>query len=316
MVEDCVPAPAELERARARIADVAVRTPVLRWDESTWVKPEMLQPTGSFKVRGATNAVARLVESERPDGVVTLSAGNHGQGLALAAREAGIPAIVVMPHDSSPMKLAATLALGATVVSDGVTLENREMVLAEVADRTGFAVVHPFDDWDVIAGQATLALELLDESIDWAAVVVPIGGGGLIAGTALAVASRRPGVLVIGVEPSVADDARQSFVTGSLTTMPSGPTIADGARVACIGQRPFEVIVERGLVHDVVTVTDSEIARGVSDIARRSRLVAEPTAALAVAALPQLRAGGVRGPIAAVLTGGNVGLDQLAALLV
>jgi threonine dehydratase len=296
---------ADVVAAARRIRPHVVDTPLLAYDDNSFVKAEMLQPTGSFKVRGAYNAALLAASQRQPPGVISLSAGNHAQALALAAQTIGIPATLVIPHDASASKIEGTRRLGATVVTDGVTLDNREQVTADLTAQTGYEFIHPFDNWDVIHGQGTLGLELLTARTDWGAIVVPIGGGGLAAGIALSVAHHRH-IKIIGVEPDTADDARQSLAAGRLVSFPSGVTIADGARVAAIGQRPFEVLVGAARLDCVITVSDDELRAAVARSFHRMRVVAEPTACLAMAALPHVRALGVCGPIALVATGGNV----------
>jgi threonine dehydratase len=303
---DAAPASAEVLAAADRIRSYVVETPLLPFDDDSYVKAEMLQPTGSFKVRGAFNAALRASSERRPPGVISLSAGNHAQALALAAKTIGIPATLVIPHDASPTKIEGTRRLGATVVTDGVTLDNREDITASLAASSGYEFIHPFDNWDVIHGQGTTGLELLAAGVDWGAIVVPVGGGGLAAGIALATQHHRPRIKIIGVEPETADDARQSLAAGSLVSSPSGVTIADGARVAAIGERPFEVLIRTGLLDAVVTVSDDELRAATVTSFQRLRVVAEPTACLALAALPHVRALGITGPLALIATGGNV----------
>jgi threonine dehydratase len=308
--------------AASRIVGHVRRTPALPADEvgaGTVVKPELLQPTGSFKVRGAFNAALRLRESS-PDvrGLLTVSSGNHGQAVALAARNLGLACTVVMPEGSNPVKVAAVRALGATVVSEGVTAANRELRVLEVREATGMALIHPFDDWDTIHGQGTIGRELLEDIPDLGMVVCPVGGGGLVSGCALAVKAARPEVLVVGVEPELAADAAASRRSGhhERLTAPS-PTIADGLRSMSIGERGFEVLVERGLVDDVVTVTEAEIEAAMVAAWTLLHLVVEPSGAVPLAAL---LAGRLPVPppgtrTALVLSGGNVDPVLAARLL-
>lgn len=283
------------------------------------LKAESLQVTGSFKARGAFNKALSLVEeaartrNREVRGLAAVSSGNHAQAVALAGRTLGLPVAVVMPEDSRPNKVAATRALGATVITDGVTVETREARLAQVLEETGYDRVHPFDDWDVIHGQGTAALELLEDHPDVTTVVVPVGGGGLISGTALALKGAQGaagrGIRVIGAEPAQADDAAQSLGTGTHVHHAAGPTLADGARVASIGERPFEVIVSHGLVDDIVTVPEDAIAAATVALAERARLVVEPTGALAVAAALAGLASG-----ALYVSGGNTDVRRLFEL--
>ena len=313
---------AAIEAAARRIAAHVQRTPVLSGAEiapTLVVKPELLQPTGSFKVRGAFNAVLSLRErSPQLSGVITVSSGNHGQALALAARTLGLACTVVMPEGSNPMKMAAVRALGATVVSEGVTGANREDRLLEMREHTGLALVHPFDAWDTIHGQGTVGLELAGDVADLGMVVCPVGGGGLIAGCALALKGMRAGVLVVGVEPEAAADAALSIRSRHRERLAAEPdTIADGLRSMSLGERGFEVIVEHRLVDAVVTVTDSQIEEAMVTAWTRLRLVVEPSAAVGLAALlaGRLPPAPMGTRTAIVLSGGNVEPGLAARLL-
>ncbi|MBV8194896.1 MAG: threonine/serine dehydratase [Candidatus Dormibacteraeota bacterium] len=302
---------AEIIAASQRIAGHVRRTPVLPTDidPAVRLKPENLQVTGSFKVRGAFNAVLSLLE-RRPDvtTVCSVSSGNHAQAVACAARTCGIGAVIVIPEGANPIKVAATRAWGAEVVSQGVTFDNREAFTAELAAARGLPIVHPFDDWDVIHGQASAGLELLEDAPELDAIVTPVGGGGLLSGIALAVRHLGREVKMIGVEPESADDAARSFATGQHQRLATTPaTMADGVKVLSIGDRNFDVLVRHHLADAIVTVSEDSIRSAVDEIWRRARLVVEPTAALPLAAY---RAG--RLPLTAnatvglVLTGGNV----------
>lgn len=296
-----------LERHRAsidasvrRIRGHVLRTPWRQFGDS-WLKLESLQRSGSFKVRGAVNALLAL--PELPTGVVATSSGNHAAAIATAARALGVRVTVLVPHDALASKVAAARALGAEVITDGVTFANRDGLAVDVATSRGWPFVHSSDDWDVIHGQATVAEEILAERPGVDTIVVPVGGGGLLSGTALAVKSRAPHVRVVGVEPELAADAAASLRTGRLHRL-RGPvdTFADGARVASLGERPFDVIVGRALVDDIVTVSEASIRAAWEVLAG---VPAEPTAALPVAALLD---GAVRGGpgTALVISGGNV----------
>jgi threonine dehydratase len=311
----------DVEAAAARVAGRVHRTPLLRsrlldaeLGCQVLAKAEHLQRTGSFKARGATSAVRALEEEVRARGVIAVSSGNHAQAVAMAAAEAGVPALIVMPAGSNPAKLAATRAYGAEVVSEGVTHERRDAVVLALAAERGLHLVHPYDDPDVIAGQGTAALELVEqvgEELD--AVVVPVGGGGLIAGTATAVKGRWPRTRVIGVEPAVAADAQRSLAEGRRVSLPSAPvTLADGVRALTPGERPFAVM--RRLVDEIVTVTEEELVAAVALLWSRTKQLVEPSGALPVAAL---LTGAVRARRAGViLSGGNVDATALAAHLV
>ncbi|HEU4396536.1 MAG TPA: threonine/serine dehydratase [Actinomycetota bacterium] len=308
---------AEVERAAGRIAGRVHRTPVLAsrlLDRElgcrVLLKAEHLQRAGAFKARGAFSALLALDPAERARGVLAVSSGNHGQAVALAAAETGARAVIVMPADSNPAKVAATRAYGAELLTEGVTADNRETVVLAQAAARGLHLVHPFDDHDVMAGQGTAALELLDDAgLDLDLVVVPVGGGGLIAGTAAAVKGRSPATRVVGVEPATAADARASLAAGRRIALPAAPaTIADAVRSRCVGERPFEVI--RRLVDEIVTVTDAELRDALALCWSRTKQLVEPTAALPLAALG---AGAVRGRrVGVVLSGGNVDAAALA----
>jgi threonine dehydratase len=313
---------AAIGAAALRIAGHVRHTPALPGDEIATrlvVKPEMLQPTGSFKVRGAFNACLCL-RSRSPDarGVITVSSGNHGQAVALAARDLGFACTVVMPEGSNPVKVAAVRALGATVVSEGVTGANREERARELQERTGLAMIHPFDAWDTIHGQGTLGLELLEDIADLGTLVCPVGGGGLISGCAIAIKSSHPDVRIIGAEPELAADATASMRSGRHERLAAAPaTIADGLRSMSIGDRGFEVIVSRRLVDQLVTVTEAEIEQAMLAIWTHLHLVVEPSGAVGVAALMAGRISptpaGRR--TAVVLSGGNVDPVLSARLL-
>jgi threo-3-hydroxy-L-aspartate ammonia-lyase len=309
----------EIEEAARRIAPYTRRTPLLTTDldGDLRLKPECFQVTGSFKTRGAFNAVLRLGEARpAPRGVVAVSSGNHAQAVALAARTVGLPAVILIPEGSNPAKVAATRALGAEVIQEGVTFANREERMREVMEARGLTLVHPFDDWDVIHGQGTAAREVLRGDPSVRLLVTPCGGGGLLSGTALAAKADDARRMVIAVEPERADDAARTFRTRQLQRLPASPdTIADGVRPIAVGARTFEVMVTRGLVDDVVTVTEEEIAEATRAAWLLLKLALEPTGALPLAAhlagkLP--RAGG---PTALVLSGGNADPGVVATLL-
>ena len=310
---------AEIEAASARIRPHVRWTPVLPTDLDARLvlKPECLQVTGSFKPRGAFNAVLRLRE-RKPDtrGVVAVSSGNHAQAVALAARTAGLPAVILIPADSNPAKIAATRALGAEVITEGVTGANREQLLAQTAADRGLNVIHPFDDWDFIHGQGTAAYELLHDRPDVRTIVAPIGGGGLIGGTALAAKARDSRIRVIGVEPELAADAAESLRTRQRQALPGPPpTIADGVRTLSLGQRSFEVLVEHGLLETVLTVSEQEIEAAVVVAWQRVKLALEPTGALPLAAYLAGKLDLSEAPVALVLSGGNFDPALVSRLL-
>jgi threonine dehydratase len=305
---------ADVEAARERIADAVVRTPVWRSDElddalgcAVFLKCEPLQRTGSFKLRGATNAIRTLPSGSR--GVVAVSSGNHAQAVAYAGRAAGLPVTVVMNADANPAKCAATRGYGATVVSDGVDPTNREEIARDLAEREGLALVHPFDDWNVIAGQGTATLELLEEVPGLDAVITPVGGGGLLSGAALACRLASPGTRAHGAEPAASPDAQRSLAAGRRVRLEHAPmTIADGARTVQIGERTFAVLSE--LCAGISLVDDDAARRALALVWRTTRLLIEPTSALPIAAIAAGAVPGVR--IGVVLSGGNVDAGALA----
>lgn len=310
--------PITLEHVRAaaaRIQGRVHRTPLLTnrsISESAGgevrLKCENLQRIGAFKIRGALNALMQIPEDRRAQGVVAFSSGNHAQGVALAARMLGMPASIVMPEKSVAAKVEATRAYGATVVQSGVTESTRGDVAREIAAKTGATIIPPFDHDDIIAGAGTVGLEIVEDWPEVDTIVVPLGGGGLLAGIAVAAGSLKPGVRIYGVEPAAGNDGQQSFRSGSIVTISPPDTIADGARTLAIGVRNFRIIRER--VTDIVTVDDSELLESLRFSIYRTKLLMEPTGCLAVAALLH---GKVRGAkVAAVVSGGNLDLSLLS----
>jgi threonine dehydratase len=308
---------AEVRKAADRIRPYVRRTPTLPTDldPDLRLKAECFQVTGSFKVRGAFNAVlSQMAREPRPTGVIAVSSGNHAQAVALAARTVGIPALILIPEDANPAKVASTRALGAEVIQEGITFANREQRMHEVMAERGFSLVHPFDDWDVIHGQGTAAEEMLEDEPGLISLATPVGGGGLLSGSAIAAKSRNPAIRVIGVEPAQADDAYQSWKAGSIRSLAAAPaTIADGVRTTAIGQRNFEVMFANGLVDEIVTVTEEEIAAAVRVAWTRLHLALEPTGALPIAAY--LAGKLPKGLTGLILSGGNANLEAVAKLL-
>ncbi|MFB9234954.1 threonine/serine dehydratase [Plantactinospora siamensis] len=305
----------DVRGAADSVAGRVVRTPLLPcgWDDRLWVKPESLQPVGSFKLRGATHAVARLDPSERDRGVVTHSSGNHGQALAWAAAAAGVPCTVVIPEGAPAVKVEAIRRLGAEVL---LVPPARRLAEAErVAAETGAALIPPYDDRRIIAGQGTVGLEIVADLPDVATVLVPVGGGGLASGVATAVKSLRPEAVVLGVEPELAADARESLTTGALARW--GPeltyrTAADGLRT---NLSDLTLAHLRDRLDGILTVTEEEIMAALARLVRRTRLVVEPSGAVATAAA-LFRAADLRpGPAVAVISGGNIDPAVLTAAL-
>jgi len=309
-----------VREARARIDGRVHRTPVLRsrtFDERAGrevvFKCENFQRGGAFKMRGATNKILSLSDEERRRGVVAFSSGNHAQATALASRDAGVSAKIVMPSDAPRSKLEATRGYGAEVVLYDRQRDDREALARRIAEREGRVVVPPFDDYFIIAGQGTCALELFEEEPDLDALLVPCGGGGLFAGASTAAKALRPGVLCFPVESELSDDTRQSFLRGERVTIPPPPTIADGMRTQTPGALTFPVV--QRYAEDVLTVSEDEIIETMRFLLFRMKILVEPTGAVAAAAalfnkLPaNVRRAGV------VLSGGNVDPDALAGLL-
>jgi threonine dehydratase len=306
---------ADIRAAATRLAPWIHRTPLLssrslseRLGVEVRLKCESLQRAGSFKIRGAMNALLQLTDEQRPRGVVAFSSGNHAQGVALGAKLLGIPATIVMPENSVASKVAATEAYGARVVQSGVTSATRDTVAREIADKTGGSVLPPFDDERIIAGAGTVGLEIVEEWPEVAAIVTPLGGGGLLSGTALAATSLRNDIDVYGVEPAAGNDGEQSFRSGSIVTIDPPNTIADGARTLAIGERNFAIIRER--VKDVVSVDDDVLLETLKWAMYRTKLVIEPTGALGIAALVSGKVK-ARGPVAIVVSGGNLDFSLL-----
>jgi threonine dehydratase len=310
----------DVRAAADRIAGVAVRTPLLPslWadpDRPLWLKPESLQATGAFKIRGALNAIGSLSADERRRGVIAHSSGNHAQAVAYAAKLAGVQATIVMPDTTPEIKQNLTRSHGAEVII--VPPDERDTYSAKLVDAHGFVSIPPYDDPRIIAGQGTVGLEILAELSDVDVVLVPVSGGGLSSGVALTVKALRPEAAVVLVEPELAGDAAESLRTGervTWTTAQTYRTMADGLRTTSVGVLPWEHL--RRYVDGVVTVTEDEIAEAVRVLARKARLVAEPSGAVATAGYlfhaDELPAGRCH---VAVVSGGNVDPAQYAALL-
>ena len=303
-----------IRAAAERLRGITIRTPLLAFgppEGRRFLKAESLQPIGAFKLRGAYVAVASLSPEELARGVITYSSGNHAQGVARAARLLGATAVVVMPSDAPDVKRERVAADGAEIVTVGTASDERQRVAEEIAARRGLAIIPPFDDDRIIAGQGTVGLEIAEDLPDLAVVLVPIGGGGLASGVATAIAALRPGVRVIGVEPELAADARESLERGEIVAWPAdlvSRTIADGTRTQALGARTFAHL--RAHLDSIVTVSEAEIAAGVRLAAERGRLVVEPSGALGIAAM-SFHAGELGldrddGSVVAVVSGGNV----------
>jgi threonine dehydratase len=280
----------QFAEARERLRGAVLHTPLVRLSSVTdavaYLKAESLQPIGSFKLRGAFNAVSQLSETQRQRGVITYSSGNHGQGVAYAARAFGVPAIIVMPSNAPEIKRQATTALGALIVDVGPASSERRERAEALASEHGYAIIPPYDDAVIIAGQGTSGLEILADCPEVDLVLAPVGGGGLLSGVAAAIRQQRPECRVIGVEPELAGDAAASLRQGKIvqfTAEQTTRTLADGLRTQSLGDLNFAHI--QRYVECVVTVTEQEIEQAMRHIAWDARLIAEPSGAVATAAL-------------------------------
>lgn len=310
----------EIECAAARIKPIARRTPVLHSDAldekcgaKVFLKCENLQRGGAFKIRGASNFVFQIPPDQRPKGVVTFSSGNHGQAVAIAAKSVGAPATIVMPEDAPRSKMEATRSHGPRIVTYNRLTEDRTAIGQRIAEESGATLVPPYDHPWTIAGQGTAALELLDDEPELDALVVPIGGGGLISGCAIAAHHRTSGLRVFGVEPEDANDTYLSMSAGRRTSISPPATIADGLRVPTPGEITFPIIQRH--VEDVILVTDEEIRRAILVLLETLKIVVEPSGAASAAAvlfhkLPKdVRRVGV------ILSGGNIDREMLSDIL-
>ncbi|HEX3915678.1 MAG TPA: threonine/serine dehydratase [Steroidobacteraceae bacterium] len=312
---------AQFAEARERLRSAVLHTPLVRLtfdtDAVAFLKPESLQPIGSFKLRGAYNAVAQLSEEQRQRGVITYSSGNHGQGVAYAARAFGIPAVVVMPRNAPEIKRQAIKALGAQIVDVGPASSERHARAEALAAEHGYAIIPPYDDPAIIAGQGTCGLEILADCPDVDLVLAPVGGGGLLSGVAAAIRQQRPECRIVGVEPELAGDAAASLRQGRIvqyTAEQTTRTLADGLRTQSLGTRNFAHIQQ--YVDRIVTVTEQEIEDAMRAIAFGARLIAEPSGAVATAALLYHRHELPTHRIAvAIISGGNAEPETLLRVL-
>jgi threonine dehydratase len=304
-----------IREAHARIREMIHRTPVMTSEvldelagSRLYFKCENLQKVGAFKARGATNAVFLLSDEEAARGVVTHSSGNHAAALARAATLRGIPAYIVMPNNAPQAKQAAVRRYGGDILLCEPTLAARESTARQVMERTGAALIHPYDDLRVMAGQGTTAIELLEDVPDLDMILCPVGGGGQLSGIAVAAKSLKPGVSVVGVEPAGADDAARSLRAGHIIPMLDPRTIADGLK-SSLGERPFAEITR--LVDDIVTVSEESIVQAMRQIWEVMKLIVEPSGAVAYAAIVEGRLSVPGARIGIVLSGGNLDLDRL-----
>jgi threonine dehydratase len=315
-----------IREAQARLAPHIRRTPVMTsrsFDEAVsdalsierrvFFKCENLQRTGSFKIRGAMNRILSLTEGERARGVAAFSSGNHAQAVALAAREARVRAVIVMPDDAPQAKVAATRAYGAEVLFYDRLREDREQVAGRVAEREGMVLVPPFDDYLIMAGQGTCALELFEDVPELDSILTPCSGGGLFAGVSTVAKAVNPNALCFPVEPETANDTQQSFRKGERVEIPPPATIADGLRVVAPGRLTFPILQK--MAADVLTVSDEEIAEALRFILFRLKLLVEPSGAAAAAAVLHGKLPQSARRIGVILSGGNVDAEMLTQLL-
>lgn len=310
----------DVAAAAARLDGHAHRTPVMTsrtiddaLGAQVFFKCENLQRMGAFKFRGAFNALSRFDATQRRNGVVAFSSGNHAQAIALSARMLGIPATIVMPQDAPVAKMAATRGYGGNVVTYDRYTEDREQIGRELAEKHGLTLVPPYDHADVIAGQGTAAKELFDEVGPLDAVFTPLGGGGLLSGTALATRALSPHAKLYGVEPEAGNDGQQSFRSGSIVHIDTPRTIADGAQTQHLGNLTFPIL--RRDVDDILTATDAELVDCMRFFATRMKIVVEPTGCLSFAAARRMKDKLQGKRVGIVISGGNVDLETFCALV-
>lgn len=310
----------DVDRAAGRLLGVAHRTPVLtsrtldeRAGANVFLKAENLQRMGAFKFRGAYNAISSLDPEARARGIATWSSGNHAQAVALSAQLHGVPAAILMPFDSPQLKLDATAGYGAEIVQYDRYGDQRDELGAQLADERGMTIIHPYENWDVMAGQGTTAQELLEDAGPLDAIVVPVGGGGLISGCATVAKAQPTPPRVIGVEPESGDDTKRSLEAGERIEIPFPRSIADGQLVSKPGEMTFAVISER--VDDVALVSDEEIVATMRFVFERMKVVIEPSGATALAAVMHGKVDIAGQRVGVVISGGNVGSEQFAALV-
>ena len=311
----------DIKAAANRLSGVANRTPLVtsrafdeRVNANAFFKCENLQRGGAFKFRGAYNTISQLSDDQRRHGVVSFSSGNHAQGVALAARLLGVPAVIVMPRDAPEVKLAATRGYGAEVVLYDRVEQKRDAIARRLAEERGLALVPPFDHPHIIAGQGTAALELLADVPDLDSLIAPIGGGGLISGCSIVAHALRPGMHVIGVEPETANDSYLSLQKGERVSTPQSHSIADGLLPTAPGEITFPIM--RQHLESILLVSDQEIAEAVRFLLLRTKLLVEPSGAAPVAALLSGKVSNVAGKrVGVILSGGNIDPHKLAGLL-
>ncbi|KXU94230.1 serine dehydratase [Caballeronia megalochromosomata] len=316
---DTLPSYADVEAAASRIAGVAHRTPVQTsrtlndmTGAEVFFKCENFQRMGAFKFRGAFNALSKFSPAQRKAGVVAFSSGNHAQGIALSAQILGIPATIVMPHDAPATKVAATKGYGATVVSFDRYTEDREAIGRRLAEEKGLTLIPPYDHPDILSGQGTAAKELFEEvgALDF--LFVPLGGGGLLSGTALSTRALAPQCVLYGVEPEAGNDGQQSFKRGEIVHIDTPKTIADGAQTQHLGNYTFGII--RRDVDDILTASDADLVDAMKFFASRMKMIVEPTGCLGLAAALKLKASVKGKRVGVIVSGGNVDLARFCSL--
>lgn len=315
MEQQSVPLFSDVKKAAERIRSYAHRTPVLTSEffnrksgARLYFKCENFQKVGAFKFRGAANAIFSLPENEMANGVTTHSSGNHAQAVSLAAKLRGIKAVIVMPENAPSVKIAAVKGYGAEIVFCKPTIEDREKTAAKVVSETGARFLHPYNDPNVIAGQGTSALELLEEVPDLDIIITPVGGGGLISGTAIAARHLSPSIRIIGTEPELADDAYRSFKSGKIEPVLRTDTIADGLRTS-LGELPFKIIKQH--VDQIETVSEESIIRNMKHVWERMKIIIEPSCSVPVAAVMDKKIDTEGKKVGIIITGGNVDLEKL-----
>ncbi len=304
--------------ARERLGTVIVKTKLIHSSvfsketgNQVYIKPENLQRTGSFKLRGAYNKIAKLTKEEKNRGVIASSAGNHAQGVALAAQKLGIKAVIVMPRHTPLIKVEATRQYGAEVILHGEVYDEAYQKALELQEKEGYVFIHPFNDVDVIEGQGTIALEVMEEIPDADIIMVPLGGGGLISGVAAAAKLKNPQIKIIGVEPEGAASAMKSLELGEVTELKEVSTIADGAAVKKIGDIDFDYI--KNYVDEIITVSDYELMESFLLLVEKHKIVAENAGILSVAGLKKLNVKGKK--IISILSGGNIDVLTISSMI-
>lgn len=315
-----LPTYADVQAAAKRIEGAANRTPVNssrtlnEWlGAEVFFKCENFQRMGAFKFRGAFNALSRFSPEQRRAGVVAFSSGNHAQGIALSARLLGMPATIVMPHDAPAAKVAATRGYGANVVIYDRYTEDREAIGRKLAEEQGMTLIPPYDHPDVLAGQGTAAKELFEEVGTLDVLLAPLGGGGLLSGTALSTRALAPHCTLYGVEPEAGNDGQQSFRSGSIVHIETPKTIADGAQTQHLGQYTFGII--RRDVDDILTVSDTELVEAMKFFASRMKMIVEPTGCLGLAAALGIKDKLKGKRVGVIISGGNIDLERFCALV-